>query len=250
MKRKLSATTMQANFNKYADFVSVKKMQVNRFVLDFAKKLPAIKGAIVMDGRNQNTTRTLLEAKIIKNNQIHIPEIDPETYKIHCETKLANSYFCKLEDFLKNDPNHVLKNINLVFFDTMGMPEGNYTKKLYPMESLMMFLQKCQEKHIVVCLTYCLRSTGLFKGRKDMIEQIEKDYVLPCLTWCQYKVKSYQPYKYHRDSEDNRKTQEMLFMAFELEKDETINRNNVNFVQKTIKIKGKTTTVFSGYSPL
>lgn len=242
-----SITTTQ--FNKYVDFVSEKKLQVNGLVLKFARKLPAIKGAIFMDGKDMNTTRTLTDSGLVQSKQIHIPEIDPETQKVHQESGLANSYFCKLEDFLQKTPKNVLKNINLVFFDTMGMPEGNYSKKLYPLESLMTYLLKCQESHIVVCLTYCLRSNGLFPGRKNMVEQIEQDYVLPCLTWCQYKVKSSEYFKYHRDSADNRKTQEMIFMAFELEKDLTIDRSTVDFVTKTIKIKGQYQTVYSGYAP-
>ena len=236
-------------FNKYEEFVSEEKLHVNSLVLKFGKKLPTIKGAIFMDGKDMNTTKTMLKSGLIQNNQIHLPEIDPETRKIHQVSNLANSYLCKLEDFLQTTPLTVLKNINLVFFDTMGMSEGNYSKKLYPMESLMTYLLNCEGDKVVVCLTYCLRSNGLFPGRKNMIEQIEQDYVLPCFNWSQYKVKTYEYYKYHRDSSNNKKTQEMIFMAFELVKDNTINKSKVNFITKRIKIKGEYQTVFAGYAP-
>jgi hypothetical protein len=240
-------TTTQ--FNKYTDFVSQKKQNVNELVLKFAKKLSTVKGAIFMDGKDMNTTKTLTNSGLVKGSQIYLPEIDPETRKVHKASGLANSYFGKLEDFLQTTSQSVFKDINLVFFDTMGMPEGNYSKKLYPMESLMTYLLKCQGDRVVVCLTYCLRSNGLFQGRQNMVEQIEQDYVFPCITWSQYKVKSSEYFKYHRDSPDNRKTQEMLFMAFELEKDKTIDKSNVDFVTKRIKIKGQYQTVFAGYAP-
>lgn len=236
-------------FNKYEEFVSSKKLHVNGLVLKFAKKLPLVKAAIFMDGRDMNTTKTLVNSGLVKSSQVHIPEIDPETQKVHRASGLANSYFGKLEDFLQQTPTSVIKNINLVFFDTMGMPEGNYTKKLYPLESLTTYLLKCHESRIVVCLTYCLRSNGLFPGRKNMVEQIEQDYVIPCFNWSQFKVRSSEYYKYHRDSPDNRKTQEMLFMAFELEKDNSIDKSKVDFATKTIKIKGQYQTVYSGYAP-
>lgn len=243
---KIVATTQ---FNPYVDFVSTKKLQVNRKVLEFAYKLPVVKGAIFMDGKDMNTSNTLIQSGLIDGKKIHVPEIDPETQKVHQASGLVTSHFGKLEDFLQKTPINILKNINLVFFDTMGMPEGNYSKKLYPLESLMTYLLKCQEGRIIVCLTYCLRSNGLFPGRKNMIEQIEKDYVFPCFKWCQYKIVSHENMKYHRDSPNNRKTQEMLFMAFELEKDLTIDKNKVDFVTKTIQIKGKYQTVYSGYAP-
>lgn len=242
-----SVTAIQ--FNPYIDFVSSNKLQVNLKVLEFAHKLPVVKGAIFMDGMDMNTSNTLIKSGLIHGKKIHVPEIDPETQKIHQASGLVSSHFGKLEDFLQKTPDSVLKNINLVFFDTMGMPEGNYSKKLYPLESLMTYLLRCKEGRIVVCLTYCLRSNGLFPGRKNMIDQIEQDYVFPCFKWCNYKVKSRENIKYHRDSPDNRKTQEMIFMAFELENDTTIDKSNVNFVTKTIKIRGKYQTVYSGYAP-
>jgi len=213
------------------------------------EKLPENDSIIVLDGPYMNTTRKLLASGLVKGIQIHIIEVDLKTHLLQKASGLANCYHSKLENFLKSNPKNVIQSIRAAFIDAMGMPEGNYTKCLYPMENLMILLQKCCAKRLVLCTTFCFRSKGLFLEYNNMQEQIYDGYIVPCFKWCQYKSINRNFYSYKRNHSNGQTGQKMLFMTFELEKDGRINKNDAVFIKKEVMIDGEYREIFAGYSP-
>lgn len=246
----------------YVDTISVSKQTNNdHFVKIIRKYLAKAKNILLLDGPMMFSTKTIVESKL-KYDNIIIVESDYATYQKHCMSKYCISKQCiafhdRLEDFtIRDSNNELLFKLNCIYLDFTGTVEGRYCGprkyRFYPLEILHNILEKTSSKKIVLCLTFALRShRGIFGNHECLADQIENDFVIPCVKYSRFCVDySFRRSYNRRDSDDNSGAcQQMLFICLVLQKDESIDITKIKFVTEEIILDGNPKKIYLGYDP-
>lgn len=200
-------STKKCNNKLYTEFIKKHKMFNNN--------------AIVLDGENMKSTKALKKVNV--TGDIYVPEIDPNTHKIHKESKLCVAIEGKIGDFIR-DPNNkiIIQKTDKVFFDFMTDIDGNKAKNIFPMTDIAYFLKNTRAEKLALAFTFPQR---LAKGLGEFSSAVDKidHYIKECIKENGYKIiDGVDTFSYHRDRLPHEKKTADMTMA-------------VHIVQKTTK---------------
>lgn len=182
---------------------------------------------LLLDGIHTRSSSALISRSIATKEQIHVAEIDYETYKTIEKTNICDVYHGDIEEYItKNEHRETIEKIYAAYFDFMGSVEGSIVDDRFPLEAITNFLAITKHKKLIIAFTFALRDKHKkFNDEECMQDQIES-FLKNCFSENQFRIverKSPIVYKKTKNSEDYPKRgQTMAFFLYVLQKDNTI----------------------------
>jgi len=157
-------------FNSYKEKKSKEKMNINNIISANSIKLSKNDNdvyALVLDGKNINTTKALVNNNLSSSN-ILILERDAKTFSIISREIKNNNFQCNIKnDMLK--PQYIDKKINLAFFDFMHSKMTNVDK-----QCIEQFVKNLEQSKGIISLTYCARGSKVDFQVQNVIKYFER----------------------------------------------------------------------------
>jgi hypothetical protein len=215
----------------YNDCFNLHKQQIN----DKICKLFNIKEnpvAVILDGPNLRTSKTFISR--IPDIKIYIVERDYKTHliqKTNIKSNKCISLHMTLNNFSSNE--NLCSQINLIYADFMGTITGSDITGNYPLADIRNILINSKSNKIVLACTFNLRNRNALKTKNVPSYKLNKEkYLEPLFRSYQFSIKFNHEYKYKHH---------MITYFYILEKDLSIDPNNIEFVMD----RGK----YDGYPP-
>lgn len=224
----------------YVDAVEATKLNHNRLYATAIANELSLTGVVAIDGILMNTLQVLCTCfPTLPPANIHLPNIQPDTYAALASTGLCRSALMEVEAYIRTLTPEQLRVINAAYLDFCGSVWGCEGINSRPLECIHYLLTHCHQDVFVLATTFSVRSgpNAHASRNKDMYETIEEDMLLPCFQYSGYRVAKRYIHKYAREINGVKGTN-MVFYIHVLVRDNTLDNTAIYFPRSKKRCNG------------